>query len=70
MEICSDCREVLRPVRTGVVVLWGKDHARAGDEYECPNCGTKTISANDESYVASRLELQHAESSGRLRRMV
>jgi predicted RNA-binding Zn-ribbon protein involved in translation (DUF1610 family) len=56
-------------VATGVVVLWGLDHGRSGDEYECGECGNKTIHANNESHRVSHLSAAALEARGYLREM-
>jgi len=66
---CSKCCVEMRCSRNSILLLWGRDHCRAGDEYACLSCGAKTVVANSNSYMASPLEIQYAEESGRLRRM-
>lgn len=69
MIACSKCRVEMRCSKNSILLLWGDSHARAGDEYTCPECGNATVSANVTSYQASPLEVTAADESGRLRRM-
>ena len=70
MIVCTECLVEMRCSRTGVVLLWFSDHGRKGDEYECPSCHKRAIHANQHSYRVTPVELQHADESGKLRRMV
>lgn len=69
MIICSNCSEEMTCVKTGVLVLWGTNHARQGDEFECGKCHNRTIQANNASYHASTLSVEAAKVGGYLRRM-
>lgn len=66
MIICSKCRVEMTCNKTGVVVLWGLDHGRSGDEYKCPKCGSKTIHANAQSHRVSHLSAAALEARGYL----
>lgn len=69
MIACSECCVEMRCSRNSILLLWGESHARAGDEFTCPDCGNATVVANAHSHQASPLEVTAAEESGRLRRM-
>jgi len=69
MIACSECCVEMRCSKNSIVLLWGESHARAGDEFTCPECGNTTVVANVHSYEASALEVEHAKVSGRLREM-
>ena len=69
MMVCSKCSIEMRCTRSGVMLLWNSTHARSGDEYKCPQCGNKSIHANDESYTASMLSVEASQARNRLMEM-
>ncbi|PNV83811.1 MAG: hypothetical protein C0610_16660 [Desulfobacteraceae bacterium] len=69
MIVCTNCRKEMVCCRTGVLVLFGTSHGYAGDEFECPECGNKTIDTNASPYQVPPLQVEAARESGRLREM-
>lgn len=42
---CVKCRRLMKPKKNGLGLRWGESHIRAGDLYECPDCGIEIIDA-------------------------
>ena len=66
MKVCTDCRKVMVCTRTGVHVVFGHRHAYAGDEHQCPECGSKCITTNPSPYMISEASKYKLRENGYL----
>jgi len=46
----------MRCKKNGVVAVWNKSHAYAGDLFECPKCGLDTLVTNRLPHLLDELE--------------
>ena len=69
MIVCTRCSKEMSCSRTGVLVLFGTSHGYAGDEFECPTCGNKTIDTNASPGHISPLQVEAHRASDRLLEM-
>lgn len=69
MIVCSNCRKEMTCITTGVMVLFGTNHAYPGDEFQCGDCGNTAIHTNTSPCHASDLQVEAHRNSGKLREM-
>lgn len=43
MIVCVGCKCQMECVRTGIDVVFGKDHAYRGDMFRCGQCGQQVV---------------------------
>jgi len=55
MIVCTSCKKEMRCVKTGLVAVWNSSHCYAGDEFECPQCNSKTLVISGESYFDPKI---------------
>lgn len=50
MNICTQCAKEMVCIKTGKVAIWHGKHCYAGDEFECPECGSTALICAKESF--------------------
>jgi len=55
MLICANCKREMRCTHNGIQCRWHGSHIYAGDMFECPECGNKTVHCNSRPFHSDKM---------------
>jgi len=69
MKICFRCKKEMRCKKNGMVAVWKKNHAYAGDLFECPNCKSNILVTNVSPHQVTDIGIARLRKEGCLLEM-